>query len=87
MEFVYKNCIFILTCLKFSPSKYSPFDAIHLSRLFFHCTKQVLNLLILMAFSASAIFGFTSSTSVKYFLLRTFFIQGNKKKIVQGKLG
>ena len=33
-----------------SPSKYSPFDAIHLSRCFFHCSKQFLNSLILMPF-------------------------------------
>ena len=39
-----------------SPSKYSPFDAIHLSRRFFHCSKQFLNASILMPFSASAFF-------------------------------
>ena len=33
-----------------------------------------LNLLILMPFSASAIFCFTSSTLAKHFLLRTFYI-------------
>ena len=41
-----------------SPSKCSPFDAIHLSRCFFHCSKQFLNLSILMLFSASAGFLF-----------------------------
>ena len=71
-----------------SPSKYSPFDTRHLSRHFFHCSKQFLNLLILMAFSASAIFCFTSSTLAKHFPLRMFFFWGNKpkKKVAQGKI-
>ena len=38
-----------------SPTKYSPFDAINLSRFFFHCSKQVLNMSMLMLFSASAV--------------------------------
>ena len=67
-----------------SPSKYFPFNAIYPLRLFSHCSKQFLNLLILMPFSASAIFCFTSSTSAKCFPLRTFFIQGNKRKSLLG---
>ena len=39
-----------------SPSKNSSFDAIHLSRHFFHCSKQFLNSSVLMPFSASAKF-------------------------------
>ena len=39
---------------------------------FSHCLKQFLNLLILMAFSASAIFCFNYSTSAKHFPLRIF---------------
>ena len=39
-----------------SPSKYSPFDAIHLARIFSHCSEDLLNSLILMPFSAVAIF-------------------------------
>ena len=62
-----------------SPSKYSPFDAIHLSRHFFHCSKQFLNLLILMPFTVSAIFCFPSSTSAICFALRTFFSSGETK--------
>ena len=67
-----------------SPSNYSPFDATHLSRHilvrhFFHCSKQFLNLLILMCFSAFDVFCFTSSTSTKRFPLRTFFIRETKK--------
>ena len=69
------NCVFTFTCLNLSPSKYSPFDAIHLSRHFFYCSEQFL---ILMPFSASAIFCFTSSTSAKCFSLRNFFIRVNK---------
>ena len=63
-----------------SPSKSSLFDAIHLSRCFFSPAQKFLNSSILMPFSASAIFCFTSSTSTKCFPLKTFFIQGNKKR-------
>ena len=48
---------------------------------FFHCSKQFLNLSVSMPFSASGIFCFTSSTLAKCFPLRTFFILGNKKKL------
>ena len=44
-----------------------PFHAIHLLRCFFHCSKQFLNLSILMPFSASDVFCFTSSTVAKYY--------------------
>ena len=72
-----------------SPSKYSPFDAIHLWRHFFHCSKQFLNLSILMPFSPSATCCFTSSTSAKCFPLRNFFIWGNKqtKKLLWARVG
>ena len=43
-----KDCVFIVTCLNFSHLPSTPFDAVHLSRHFFHCSKQFLNLLILM---------------------------------------
>ena len=69
-----------------APSKYSPFNATHLLRLF-STAQKFLNLLILMLFSAAAIFYFTSSMSVKRFPLRTFFIQGNQKKVAWGKIG
>ena len=73
-----------------SPSKYSPFDAIHLLRLFptaqnsfwtcwFWC------LLVLLLFFVSPL-----PHQQKYFPLRTFFIQGNIKKLIRersGKLG
>ena len=88
-EFIYKKlCIYSYMFKLQSPSKYSPFDAIYLSRPFFHCWKQCLNSLILMPFSVSAIFCFTSSTSAKCLPLRTFCIQGNKqtKKVAQGKI-
>ena len=66
-EFIYKNCVFILTCLNFS----------HLQILSIWCSapvlKRFLNLLILMPFSASAIFLFHLSTSAKCFPLRTYF--------------
>ena len=76
-----KTCVFILTCLNFSHLQ----STLHLMQYtygdtFFHCSKQFLNSLVLMPFSAYAIFCITSSTSAKCFLLRTFFIQGNTQK-------
>ena len=83
-----KHCAFIFYMFKFqSPSKDPPFDAMHLLRLFFHCLKQFLNLSILMPFSASASFCFTSSTPAKCFPLRIFFIESKKKKVAWGKIG
>ena len=68
------------------PSKYSPFDTIHLLRCLSHCSKQLLNLTIVMPVSACAISCFISSTWAKHFPLRMFFIQGNNnKKITQGE--
>ena len=78
-----KNCIFSYAFKLQSPSKHS-FDAIDLLRHFFHCSKQFLNLQILMHFSASAIFCFTSSTQAQCFPLRIFFILGNKQKSSHG---
>ena len=69
-----------------SPSNYSPLDAVHLSRCFFRCSKQFLNLSIFMPFSVSAVFCFTSSTSSKCFPLKTFFIWGNKHKVSEGEI-
>ena len=85
-EFIYKKlCIYSYLFKPQPPSKYSPCDAIHLSRHFFHCSKQFFNLLILVPFSASAIFCFTSFTSAKHFPLRIFFIWRNKKKCCYGR--
>ena len=80
MEFIYLKCVFIPTCLNFShlQSTFSLFGAIHLSRCLFYHSEQVLNSLILMPFSASAIFCFASSPSAKHFPLRTFFIRGKQ---------
>ena len=69
-----------------SPSNYSPLDAVHLSRCFFRCSKQFLNLSIFMPFSVSAVFCFTSSTSSKCFPLKTFFIWGNTQKVSEGEI-
>ena len=62
--------------------KYSPFNAIHQSKQFFHCSTQFLNssILVLLLF-----FCFTSSTLAKHFPLRTFFHGGNKN-VAQGKV-
>ena len=81
--------LFLHEVLKFklqSPSKYCPVDAIHLSRHFFHCSKQFLYSLILMPFSDSASFCFTSSTSAKHFPLMICFHQGNKQKVTWGEI-
>ena len=55
LEFLYKNCVFILICLNFS----NPQSTFHLIQytyldIFFHYLKQFLNLSILMPFSATA---------------------------------
>ena len=86
-EFIYKNCVFILTCLNFSHLQ----STLHLMQytyrdIFFHSSEQFLNSSILMPFSASAIFCSASFTSAKCFPLRTFFIQGNKNKVTRGKI-
>ena len=71
-----------------SPSKYSPFDAIHLARRFPHSSKQFLNSLILMPFSAFVIFLFRFFNIGKTFPFEGFFIRGNKqKKSLGAKLG
>ena len=67
-----KSYIFAYMFKLWSPSKYSPFDAIHLSRHFFHCSKQFFSSLMLMPFSVSTVCLFVSA-------FRTFFIQGNQK--------
>ena len=76
-----KSCVFILTCLNFSHLR----GTLHLMQytyqdVFFHCSKQFWNSSILMPFGASVVFCFTSATSAKFFPLRTFFTQRNKKK-------
>ena len=48
---------------------------------FSHCSRQFLNLSVLMLFSASVGFCFTSPTLAKHFPFRTFFHPGKQKKI------
>ena len=88
-EFIYKNCFYSYMFKLQSFSKYSPFDAIHLSRLFSTAqnsfwTHRFWYLSVLLL-----VFCFTSSTSVKCFPLRTFFIWGNKqqKKLLAARWG
>ena len=87
--YIYKNIIYLLKLCIYSsmfklqsPLKYSPFDAVHLLRRFFHRSRQFLNLLSLMPFSTSAVFCFTSSTLTKRVPLRTFFIEETKNVIL-----
>ena len=68
-----------------SPSKNSPFDAIQLLRCFFHCSEQFFSSLLLITFSASTIFCFTSSISAKHFSWSTFFI-GETEKVTWSKI-
>ena len=63
-----------------SPTKYSPFDAIHLSGHFFYHSKQSSNSSILVHFSSSDVFCFTSSTSENVSLWGLFPSGGTKKK-------
>ena len=56
------------------------------TEIFFHCSEQFLNKSVLMFFSASAIFCFTSSTQAKCLSLRTFVIRENKKQVDWGEI-
>ena len=85
MEFIYKNCVFILTCLNFSHLQSTLHVMQYTYRDVFLVLKTVLNSLILITFSASAIFCFTSSTLAKHFPLINFSIRGNKK-VIQARL-
>ena len=78
-----KNCVFILTCFNFSHLQ----SSLHLMQYIYRdvfSTAQFLNLSILMPFSASAVFCFTSSTSAKHFPWRTFSSRETKKKCCSG---
>ena len=84
--YLLKICIYSYMFKLQSSLKYSPCDAIHLSRCVLCSPKRFLNLLILMSISASAIFCFSSSTLAKHFPLRTFFTWGNKKQLLTARL-
>ena len=88
-EFIYKElCIYSYMFQVQSPSKYSPFDAIHLWRLF-PTVQHFLNSPILMPFSASAIFfGGGLFHISKTFLFEDFFHPGKQtnKKVTWGKV-
>ena len=77
-EFIYKNCVFIFTCLNFS----------HLQR-FFHCSEQFLNSSILTPFSASAFFFLLYLFHIsKMFPFEDFFFNlGKQKKSLGGEIG
>ena len=84
-EFIYKKLyIYSYMFTLQSPSKYSPFDAIHLLSCFFHCSEQFLNSLILMPFNVAG-FCFTSCTSANHFPLRTFSAE-ETKTVARGKI-
>ena len=81
-KFIYKRLSIYSYMFKLqSPSKYSPFDAIHLLSNFFHCWKQLLNSLTFMPFSVSAIFCFTSFTYWKMFPFEDFFHPRKQKSL------
>ena len=68
-----------------STSKYSPFDAIHLLRLF-SIAQTVFELSVLMFFSVSAIFLFHLFHISKTFPSEYFFSSGGKKKVARGEI-
>ena len=79
-ELIYKKlCIYSYMFKLQSPSKYSPLDAIHPSRQFFHCSKHFLNS-ILMPFSASVILLFHLFHMDKTFPFEEFVHSGEQKK-------
>ena len=84
LEFIYKkSCIYSYMFKLQSPSKYCPFDVVHLSRHLFHCSKQFLNSSILMLFSASAILFHLSHIS-KMFPFEYLFHLGKQNKVAWG---
>ena len=70
-----------------SPSKYSPFDVITYWDIFSHCSKQFLNLSILMPFSASAIVCFHHLPIRKTFPFQDIFHLGKQKESLGVRLG
>ena len=68
-----KLCIYSYRFKLQSPSRCTPFDAIHLSRRFFHGSKQFLNLSMLMPFRASVVFWFHLFHISKTFPFEEFF--------------
>ena len=84
-EFLYKKLrTYSYVCELQSPSKY-----LHLIQYtyqdVFSTVQKFSNSLIVMPFSVSAIFCFTSSTSGKHFPLRSFFHLGKQTKVPQGQ--
>ena len=70
-----------------SPSEYSSLDAIHLSRPFFHYSKQFLNSSILMPFSACVIFLFHLFHNGKTFPFEDTFHPGKQTKLFKARSG
>ena len=75
-------CIYSYMLKLHSPSKYAPFDAIHLLRLF-SSSQKFLSSSILMSLHASARFCFTSSTLAKHFF-EDFFHPRTQKESIWG---
>ena len=79
-EFIFlKICIYPHMFKVQSPSRCSPVDVIHLSTLFSYRSKQFWNLLILMPFSAFAVFLFHFFHMGKTFPFEDVFHPGDKK--------
>ena len=86
-EFIYKKlCIYSYVFKLQSPSKYSPFDAIHLWTHFYHCSKQFLNSAILMSFSASAVIS-PLPHQQDFSLCGLFSSRDKEKNVAQGEIG
>ena len=88
MEFIYKICGFVLTCLNFS-HLLSPFHLMQYTyRDVFSVAQEFSNLLILMPFSASAVVLFRLYHISKTFPFEGFFHPGKQKqKATQGEIG
>ena len=83
--FVKKLCIYSYVFELQSSSRYSPSDAVHTLRQFLHHLTQFLNSSIWMPFSFCHFFFHLFYTG-KTFPFEDFFHQGNKKKVVWGKI-
>ena len=84
--YLLKNYIYFYIFKLQSPSKYSPFDVIHLLRHFLHCSKHF-ELVDFDAFYCFCHFLFHLFYISKTFPFEDFFSSGETKNVMWGKIG
>ena len=86
-KFIYKKlCIYSHMFKLQSPSKYSPSDAMHLSRHCFHCSEQFLNSSFWMSYAVSAIFVSPLPYGQNISLWGLFQLEERKRKVTLGEI-